>query len=130
MKQNLQIIDKCISTIESGKTLTSLTWTKDELPIFKGLQLLSAIPTLYILNTDNESAATGNEFTKRVIDSLNTPNYVIMSVQLEQESTLFGDSKSQLEYLSQFGVKESALNKVVCLQSSFRVKYVLHCWKK
>ena len=113
MKQNLQIIDKCISTIESGKTLTSLTWTKDELPIFKGLQLLSAIPTLYILNTDNESAATGNEFTKRVIDSLNTPNYVIMSVQLEQESTLFGDSKSQLEYLSQFGVKESALNKVV-----------------
>lgn len=117
MKQNLQIIDRCISTIESGKALTSLSWTKDELPIFKGLQLLSAIPSVFILNTDNESAATGNEYTKRVIDSLNTPNYVIMSVQLEQESTLFGDSQSQLEYLSQYGVKESALNRVVSVCS-------------
>lgn len=118
VKQNLQVVDKCISTIEAGKTLASVPWTKDELPVYKSLQLLSAIPSVYILNTDNESAANGNEFTKQVIEALKIPNYVIMSVQLEQESTLFGDSKSQLEYLSQFGVKESALNKVVSACSS------------
>lgn len=36
-----------------------------------------------------------------------------MSAQLEQESILFGDVASQLEYLGQYGVKESALNRVV-----------------
>lgn len=118
MKQSLQIIDRCIEQISTGKSPSSIAWTKDELPIFKGLQLLSAIPPLYILNTDSDSAATGNQYTKQVAEYLHSPNYVVMSVQLEQESILFGDSKSQLEYLGQYGVKESALNRVVSACSS------------
>ena len=90
-----------------------MEWSKEELPIFKGLQLLSAIPPLYILNTDSESAATGNKYTDKVIEKVGKENCVILSGQLEQESILFDDPTSQKEYLEQFGVQESALNRVV-----------------
>ena len=68
---------------------------------------------LYILNTSNEEAAKGNHYTEEVVKYLKTKNYVIMSVALEQESILFDDDVSQKEYLEQYGVKESALNRVV-----------------
>lgn len=75
--------------------------------------MLSAIPPLYILNTDSESAAKGNHYTEQVLQKVGKENCVILSVQLEQESILFDDAESQKEYLAQFGVKESALNRVV-----------------
>lgn len=109
----MSIIDRCIDRIGAGQSPASIEWTKDEYPIFKSLQLLSAIPPLYILNVDAEHAAEGNAYTKQVIEGLKSPNYVVMSAQLEQESILFGDTASQLEYLGQYGVKESALNRVV-----------------
>ena len=68
---------------------------------------------VYILNTSNEEAAKGNHYTEEVVKYLKTKNYVIMSVALEQESILFDDDVSQKEYLEQYGVKESALNRVV-----------------
>lgn len=109
----LQMIERCIDCINNDKSPSTIHWTKDEMPLFKSLQLLSAIPVVYILNTSNEEAAKGNHYTKEVATYLNTPNYVVMSAALEQESILFDDDISQKEYLEQYGVKESALNRVV-----------------
>lgn len=109
----LQMIERCIDCINNDKSPSTIPWTKDEMPLFKSLQLLSAIPVVYILNTSNEEAAKGNHYTKEVAAYLNTPNYVVMSAALEQESILFDDDMSQKEYLEQYGVKESALNRVV-----------------
>lgn len=109
----LDIVNRCIDSINRDQSPSTIQWSKEEYPVFKGLQLLSAIPPLYILNTDSESAAKGNRYTEQVMKKLGKENCVILSVQLEQESILFDDIKSQKEYLEQFGIHESALNRVV-----------------
>lgn len=73
------MIERCIDCINNDKSPSTIPWTKDEMPLFKSLQLLSAIPVVYILNTSNEEAAKGNHYTKEVAAYLNTPNYVVMS---------------------------------------------------
>ena len=67
VKTTLDIVNRCIEMIDQEKSPNLIQWSKEELPIYKSLQLLSAIPSLYILNTDNESAATGNQYTEQVI---------------------------------------------------------------
>ena len=113
VKTTLDIVNRCIEMIDQEKSPNLIQWSKEELPIYKSLQLLSAIPSLYILNTDNESAATGNQYTEQVIKTFGKDHCVTLSIQLEQESTLFDDGASQKEYLEQYGVHESALNRVV-----------------
>lgn len=113
LRSTLNIVTRCIDCINSDKSPLSIEWSKEELPIFHSLQLMTAIPPLYILNTDSESAANGNKYTEEVKRYLKDEPCLVLSAQLEQESTLFGDSKSQLEYLEQFGVHQSALNSVV-----------------
>lgn len=118
IKMTLDIVNRCIDSINKDQSPRLLEWSKEEIPVFKSLQLLSSIPSLYILNTDNESAVKGNKYTDQVINRIGKENCVILSVQLEQESILFDDPESQKEYLAQFGIQESALNRVVSACSS------------
>lgn len=113
LRTTLDIVNRCINQLNQDKSPASIEWEKEELPIFHSLQLLTAIPPLYILNTDSESAAKGNKYTEEVKKYIGEQNCLVLSAQLEQESILFGDSASQLEYLEQFGIHESALNSVV-----------------
>ena len=113
LRATLDIVNRCIEQLNQDKSPASIEWEKEELPIFRSLQLLTAIPPLYILNTDSESAAKGNKYTEEVKKYIGEQNCLVLSAQLEQESILFGDSASQLEYLEQFGIHESALNSVV-----------------
>ena len=113
IKNMLSVVDRCISSIEQDRSPATIEWSKEELVLFKSLQLLTSIPPLYILNTSLDHAVSGNKYTDQVVKYLGDSNYIILSAQLEQESTLFDDSNSQREYLAQYGIKESALNRVV-----------------
>ena len=64
LRATLDIVNRCIEQLNQDKGPASIEWEKEELPIFRSLQLLTAIPPLYILNTDSESAAKGNKYTE------------------------------------------------------------------
>ena len=67
-KTLLAVIDKVLPALREGKPArTTLTlMADDEIPVFKGLQLLTSKPVVYVCNVDEASAAHGNAFSQNV----------------------------------------------------------------
>ena len=78
----------------------------DEEKAFQGLQLLTAKPVLYVCNVDEASAATGNEYSRKVAE------YVVISADIESQLAQLPDDE-QKEFLSTLGLEEAGLNKLI-----------------
>jgi ribosome-binding ATPase len=108
------VMEKAIAALSAGKPARTCTLTADEKPVFDGLQLLTAKPVLYVCNVDEPSAATGNEFTKRVAEmaAREHAEYVIISANIEAEVAQLAPDE-QKEFLDTLGLEEPGLNKVI-----------------
>lgn len=108
------VMEKAIVALSAGKPARTCTLTADEKTVFDGLQLLTAKPVLYVCNVDEASAATGNEFTKRVAEmaAREHAEYVIISANIESEVAQLAPEE-QKEFLDTLGLEEPGLNKVI-----------------
>ena len=87
----------------------------DEEKAFRELQLLTSKPVLYVCNVDEASAATGNEFSKRVFEMAKQQGNeaVVVSAAIEAEVALLEDPTEQKEFLETLGLAETGLNRVI-----------------
>ena len=78
------------------------------------LQLLTSKPVLYVANVDEDSAATGNDFSAKVVAHAEAEGAqaVIISAQIESEMAVL-DDEEQAEYLDAIGLKEPGLNRLI-----------------
>ena len=86
----------------------------DEEKAFQGLQLLTAKPVLYVCNVDEASAATGNEYSRKVAEYASTheAGCVVISAEIESQLAQLPDDE-QKEFLSTLGLEEAGLNKLI-----------------
>ena len=86
----------------------------DEEKAFQGLQLLTAKPVLYVCNVDEASAATGNEYSRKVAEYASTheAGCVVISAEIESQLAQLPDDE-QREFLSTLGLEEAGLNKLI-----------------
>ena len=86
----------------------------DEEKAFQGLQLLTAKPVLYVCNVDEASAATGNEYSRKVAEYASTheAGCVVISAEIESQLAQLPDDE-QTEFLSTLGLEEAGLNKLI-----------------
>ena len=87
---NVSVMQPVIEALQAGKparTAMPGAENKDALKAYKMLQLLTSKPVLYVCNVDEESAASGNEFSKRVFEKAKAENAqaVIISAEIESE---------------------------------------------
>src|SRR6188508_2110193 len=54
------VVAKALDALRDGKPAREAAITAEERPVFRGLQLITAKPMMYVLNVDESSAATGN----------------------------------------------------------------------
>ena len=54
------VVKKALDALRDGKPAREAALTAEEQPVFRGLQLITAKPMMYVLNVDEGSAATGN----------------------------------------------------------------------
>jgi ribosome-binding ATPase len=109
------VLGQALELLREGKP-ARLTQPKDEeeARVFKQAQLLTAKPVLYVCNVDEESAATGNEFSARVFEKAKAEgaNAVIVSAAIESE--LVGmDPEERSVFLEEMGLHETGLARVI-----------------
>ena len=80
----------------------------------KPFNLLTAKPVIYVCNVDEVSAASGNEFSNRVVEKYGATNPVlIISSKIEMEIAQIVNPDERKMFLDDLGLKQSGLDQVI-----------------
>ncbi len=115
---NVSVMGPVIEALKAGKPARTAApdgSNKDALKAYKMLQLLTAKPVLYVCNVDEDSAATGNEFSKKVFAKAEAEgaSAVIISAEIESEVAQLESEEEKQEFLQSLGLEETGLSKII-----------------
>ena len=114
-KITASVLGQALELLRQGKP-ARLTVPKDdeEARVFAQAQLITAKPVLYVCNVEEEAAATGNDFSARVIEKAKAEgaNAVIVSAAIEADIVTM-PVEDRAEFLSALGLEEAGLAKII-----------------
>jgi len=113
-KKAQELIERILPLLREGKPARLTQISEDKEAAFKGLQLLTAKPVLYVCNVDEASAATGNAFSAKVAERAKAEGAgcVVISAKIESElAELPQDERAA--YLADLGLQEPGLNRLI-----------------
>lgn len=117
MKAEYDVLSKIMQTLERGSLAQQTELSEKELPIVKGLHLLTMKPILYVLNKKNDALNLDEENGERwqnlisFFDEINA-RYVIVDVGVEHElKDVSGDDKVQ--FRREFGAIEDGVDELI-----------------
>jgi hypothetical protein len=85
-----------------------------EKKLFLSLQLLTSKPVFYIANVEEDAAAEGNNYSKKVVEYAASHHVPAVIISAQVEAELAGlDAEEREEFLASLGLSESGLNKVI-----------------
>ncbi len=115
-KALLTVIDKVLPALREGKPARTTLglMSEDEIPVFKGLQLLTSKPVVYVCNVEEASAAKGNAFSDKVAEFAKAEGAqsVVISAKIEAEFAGLPEA-DRLEFLKEMGLEEPGLNRLI-----------------
>ncbi|UUV98411.1 redox-regulated ATPase YchF [Vagococcus luciliae] len=112
----LAVLEKIKPVLEEGKSARSIEFTDEELPIVKGLFLLTTKPVLYVANVaEDEIADTeNNDYVKKVKEFAATENAEVITVCARAEEEIAElDEDDKKDFLEALGIEESGLDKLI-----------------
>jgi GTP-binding protein YchF len=113
-KLTLDLVLRAKALLEAGKPARHTKRAPEEEKAFQMLQLLTALPVLYVCNVNEEDAATGNAQSQRVEARAKQEHAacVVICAQMEAEFAALSDEE-QAEFLAAAGLKESGLTRLI-----------------
>ncbi len=113
-KASLDLILRAKVLLEAGKPARLTQRAEDEEKTFQMLQLLTALPVLFVCNVDETDAAKGNAYSDKVMAYARQENAacVVICAQMEADLAALSDEE-QAEYLTAAGLEEPGLNKLI-----------------
>ncbi len=113
-KQTLALVERVLPLLREGKPARLAEIKDEERAAFKGLGLLTAKPVLYVCNVDENSAATGNDYSARVEARALSEGAgcVVISAKIESELAELGPEERKA-YLAELGLAEPGLNRLI-----------------
>jgi GTP-binding protein YchF len=114
-QKQLKLLEKVAADLQQGRPARSVDISPQEAGDFAALQLLSAKPVLYICNVDEASAASGNEYSRKVEEmaAAKGAGVVVISAAIEAELALLEDADEKLAFLQDLGLEETGLARVI-----------------
>ena len=102
------------TVLEEGRPARVVDVDDEDAKAWKGLQLLTTKPILYVCNVDEGSAATGNAFSEQVVKMAadQGAGTVVISAQIEEEISQL-DADEAEEFLSELGLDEAGLDRLI-----------------
>ena len=108
------VVEKVLPLLRDGKPARMTQLTDDEKPLFKGLQLLTAKPVVYVCNVEESSAATGNSFSAKVAERAKAEGAASVIISAKIESEFAGLAPEDRDaFLADLGLKEAGLNQLI-----------------
>ena len=113
-KKQLSICEKYLHILEEGKSARSLVLSEQEKAIVSDLYLLTDKPVIYVANVDEDSLL-GNEMTGQLekLSESEGAELVIVCAALEAQIAEFDTLEEKKEFLSEYGLEESGLNRLI-----------------
>ncbi|GGO59527.1 hypothetical protein SAMN05444398_109148 [Roseovarius pacificus] len=113
-QQQDRLLAAAQEVLEEGKPARLVEVSEDDAKAWKGLQLLTTKPILYVCNVDEGSAASGNEFSARVekMAAEQGAAMVIISAQIEEEISQL-DAEEAAMFLEEMGLEEAGLDRLI-----------------
>jgi len=109
------VLGQALDLLRDGKP-ARLTKPADEeeARVFRQAQLLTAKPVLYVCNVEEEAAAEGNAFSRRVFEkaAAEGASAVIVSAAIEAELTGM-EIEERLAFLEEMGLHETGLARII-----------------
>ena len=114
-KAALAFMEKVVAVLRDGAPARTVATDRDEARALRGLQLLTAKPILYICNTDEQSAASGNELSDAVATMAKSrgAEAVVISAAIEAEVAQLEDRTEQQAFLADLGLNKTGLDRVI-----------------
>jgi GTP-binding protein YchF len=113
-KETLDLVKRSLALLREGKPARLVERRPEEEKLFHSLGLLTSAPVLYACNVEEASAATGNEFSRRVEARAKEEDAVavVISAKIESEiATLPPEERA--DYLAAVGLQETGLDRLV-----------------
>jgi hypothetical protein len=100
--------------LRDGKPARLTPRKPEEEKPFHMLALLTALPVLYVCNVDENSAATGNEFSRKVQARAHAEGAgaVVISAKIEAEIAVLSHHDRD-DYLASIGLKQAGLDRLI-----------------
>ncbi|MEN5168360.1 redox-regulated ATPase YchF [Brevundimonas pondensis] len=110
----LKLIDAALEKLRDGKPARLAEVSKEDKKAWDMLQLLTALPALYVANVEEASADQGNDLSALVAKRAaeDHANSVVISAQIESEIAVL-DDEEQKEFLETLGLEEPGLNRLI-----------------
>jgi len=113
-KAMLVLIDRALAELREGRPARKADVAPEDEKAWKGLQLLTSKPVLFVANVDEAAAATGNDYSRRVEEAAKKEGAasVVISAKIESELAQLDDTE-QKEFLDTLGLEEPGLNRLI-----------------
>jgi ribosome-binding ATPase YchF (GTP1/OBG family) len=100
--------------LREGKPARQIVLKPEEERVFHSLGLLTSLPVLYVCNVDEGSAATGNDFARRVEARAQAEGAgsVVISAKIESEIAALSRDE-RVDYLAALGLTEPGLDRLI-----------------
>ena len=110
----LKLVDLALAQLNAGKPARTAEVSKEDAKAWHMLQLLTALPALYVSNVEEGSADKGNDLSDKVAAraAQDNANSVVISAQIESEIAVL-DDEEQKEFLETLGLEEPGLNRLI-----------------
>ena len=115
-KEILPVMQKVLDALRDGRPARSVPMNDEsEAKILKSLFLLTSKPVMYVCNVDEDSAASGNQYSEQVVDFAEKEGAktVIISAAIEAEVAQLTDPEEQKEFLNSLNLEETGLNRII-----------------
>ncbi|HYF22949.1 MAG TPA: redox-regulated ATPase YchF, partial [Caulobacteraceae bacterium] len=110
----LRLINLALAQLRDGKPARTAEVSREDEKAWHMLQLLTALPALYVCNVDEGSADKGNALSDRVAEraTADKAKAVVISAKIESEIALLDESE-RAEFLETLGLSEPGLNRLI-----------------
>lgn len=114
-KQKIELYRKIEKTLSEGKNARVLELNDLESELMSEIQLLTSKPVIYVANVDEEGLKTENDFVRNLRESVSHENTEVIPIcaAIESQIAEFDDPDEKELFLSEYGLKESGLNKLI-----------------
>ncbi len=114
-KATLALVEGTLDLLRAGEPARKLEVADEDIIFFKGLQLLTAKPVLYVCNVGEDQAATGNALSDMVAVRAGEEGAkaVVISAQIEEEIAGLDMESERAEFLESLGLTQTGLARVI-----------------
>lgn len=114
-KKDLATLQRYKQHLESGKNARTLEIDDEDKKAVADLQLLTAKPVIYVANVEETALPDGNEYSEKLKEAVKdeSAEVVVVSASIEAQIAELEDKEEREMFLSEYGLKESGLNKLI-----------------